>query len=77
MEEVVPPQKPVWDSSNVDVRVAAVKPRPTSRCFAVASEMNVSIYVETYTSIMFTVQGIPFAVVLCRYKKTGKLNHVL
>ncbi|KAI4901306.1 hypothetical protein NFI96_004114 [Prochilodus magdalenae] len=31
VEEVVPPQKPVWDSSNVDVRVAAVKPRPTSR----------------------------------------------
>ncbi|XP_066505985.1 SH3 and multiple ankyrin repeat domains protein 2b [Hoplias malabaricus] len=40
VEEVVPPQKPVWDSSNVDVRVAAVKPRPTSRCFAVAPEMN-------------------------------------
>uniref|UniRef100_A0AAR2IIB5 SH3 and multiple ankyrin repeat domains 2b n=1 Tax=Pygocentrus nattereri TaxID=42514 RepID=A0AAR2IIB5_PYGNA len=40
VEEVVPPQKPVWDNSNVDVRVAAVKPRPTSRCFAVAPEMN-------------------------------------
>ncbi|KAM9470293.1 SH3 and multiple ankyrin repeat domains protein 2b [Clarias gariepinus] len=40
VEEVVPPQKPVWDSANVDVRVAAVKPRPTSRCFAVAPEMN-------------------------------------
>ncbi|XP_062856891.1 SH3 and multiple ankyrin repeat domains protein 2-like isoform X2 [Trichomycterus rosablanca] len=40
VEEVVPPQKPVWDSSSVDVRVAAVKPRPTSRCFAVAPEMN-------------------------------------
>ncbi|XP_076878319.1 SH3 and multiple ankyrin repeat domains protein 2b isoform X3 [Brachyhypopomus gauderio] len=40
VEEVVPPQKPMWESSNVDVRVAAVKPRPTSRCFAVAPEMN-------------------------------------
>ncbi|MCJ8734393.1 hypothetical protein PDJAM_G00234770 [Pangasius djambal] len=40
VEEVVPPQKPVWDNANVDVRVAAVKPRPTSRCFAVAPEMN-------------------------------------
>ncbi|KAK1804610.1 hypothetical protein P4O66_020599, partial [Electrophorus voltai] len=43
VEEVVPPQKPVWESANVDVRVAAVKPRPTSRSFAVAPEMNVSV----------------------------------
>ncbi|XP_051979068.1 SH3 and multiple ankyrin repeat domains protein 2-like [Xyrauchen texanus] len=40
VDEVVPPQKPIWDNSNVDVRVAAVKPRPTSKCFAVDPEMN-------------------------------------
>ncbi|XP_073689344.1 SH3 and multiple ankyrin repeat domains protein 2-like [Garra rufa] len=40
VDEVVPPQKPIWDNSNADVRVATVKPRPTSKCFAVSSEMN-------------------------------------
>ncbi|XP_051739445.1 SH3 and multiple ankyrin repeat domains protein 2b isoform X1 [Ctenopharyngodon idella] len=40
VDEVVPPQKPMWDNSSADVRVAAVKPRPTSKCFAVSPEMN-------------------------------------
>ncbi|XP_016114060.1 SH3 and multiple ankyrin repeat domains protein 2-like [Sinocyclocheilus grahami] len=40
VDEVVPPQKPMWDNSNADVRVAAVKSRPTSKCFAVSPEMN-------------------------------------
>ncbi|KAK2867099.1 hypothetical protein Q8A67_025216 [Cirrhinus molitorella] len=40
VDEVVPPQKPMWDNSNADVRVATVKPRPTSKCFAVSPEMN-------------------------------------
>ncbi|KAL2093657.1 hypothetical protein ACEWY4_010969 [Coilia grayii] len=40
VDEVVPPQKSLWDNSTMDTRVAAVKPRPTSTCFAVAPEMN-------------------------------------
>ncbi|TRY75988.1 hypothetical protein DNTS_010894 [Danionella cerebrum] len=40
VDEVVPPQKPMWDNSNVEVRVAAVKPRPTSKCFPLSPEMN-------------------------------------
>uniref|UniRef100_A0A673IP63 SH3 and multiple ankyrin repeat domains 2b n=1 Tax=Sinocyclocheilus rhinocerous TaxID=307959 RepID=A0A673IP63_9TELE len=40
VDEVVPPQKPMWDNSNADVRVAAVKPRPTSKCLAVSPEIN-------------------------------------
>ncbi|XP_059391660.1 SH3 and multiple ankyrin repeat domains protein 2b [Carassius carassius] len=40
VDEVMPPQKPMWDNSNADVRVAAVKPRPNSKCFAVSPEMN-------------------------------------
>ncbi|XP_056307412.1 SH3 and multiple ankyrin repeat domains protein 2b [Danio aesculapii] len=40
VDEVVPPQKPIWDNSNAEVRVATVKPRPTSKCFPVSPEMN-------------------------------------
>ncbi|XP_062403320.1 SH3 and multiple ankyrin repeat domains protein 2b [Sardina pilchardus] len=40
VDEIIPTQKPPWDNSTMDTRVAAVKPRPTSRCFAVAPEMN-------------------------------------
>nr|XP_055047671.1 SH3 and multiple ankyrin repeat domains protein 2b [Misgurnus anguillicaudatus] len=40
VDEAVPPQKPMWDNSNADLRVATVKPRPTSKCFAVSPEMN-------------------------------------
>ncbi|XP_057185237.1 SH3 and multiple ankyrin repeat domains protein 2b [Triplophysa rosa] len=40
VDEVVPPQKPTWDNSNADVRVATIKPRPNSKCFAVSPEMN-------------------------------------
>ncbi|XP_041966738.1 SH3 and multiple ankyrin repeat domains protein 2b isoform X3 [Alosa sapidissima] len=40
VDEIIPTQKPPWDNSTIDTRVAAVKPRPTSRCFAVAPEMN-------------------------------------
>lgn len=43
VDEITPTQKPPWDNSTIDTRVAAVKPRPTSRCFAVAPEMNVRV----------------------------------
>uniref|UniRef100_A0AAY5EM37 SH3 and multiple ankyrin repeat domains 2b n=1 Tax=Electrophorus electricus TaxID=8005 RepID=A0AAY5EM37_ELEEL len=59
VEEVVPPQKPVWESANVDVRVAAVKPRPTSRSFAVAPEMNSLCNSQDMTVDSPTVTGGP------------------
>ncbi|XP_062317503.1 SH3 and multiple ankyrin repeat domains protein 2b [Osmerus eperlanus] len=40
VDENMPPHKPVWDNSNMDMRVAAVKPRPSSRCFAMSPELN-------------------------------------
>ncbi|CDQ78088.1 unnamed protein product [Oncorhynchus mykiss] len=39
--ENMPPQKPTWDNSNTDIRVAnTVKTRPNSRCLAMNPEMN-------------------------------------
>ncbi|CDQ58167.1 unnamed protein product [Oncorhynchus mykiss] len=41
VDENMPPQKPMWENSNADVRVAnTVKSRPNSRCFAMSPEMN-------------------------------------
>ncbi|XP_029615126.1 SH3 and multiple ankyrin repeat domains protein 2 isoform X5 [Salmo trutta] len=41
VEENMPPQKPIWDNSNTDIRVAnTVKTRPNSRCLAMNPEMN-------------------------------------
>uniref|UniRef100_A0AAY4B047 SH3 and multiple ankyrin repeat domains protein 2 n=1 Tax=Denticeps clupeoides TaxID=299321 RepID=A0AAY4B047_9TELE len=40
VDEVIPSQKATWDSATIDSRIATVKPRPTSRCFAVAPEIN-------------------------------------
>ncbi|KAG7473669.1 hypothetical protein MATL_G00098290 [Megalops atlanticus] len=40
VDEVTPAQKPIRDNVSVDMRVATIKPRPSSRCFATSTEMN-------------------------------------
>ncbi|XP_030634464.1 SH3 and multiple ankyrin repeat domains protein 2b [Chanos chanos] len=59
VEEVMPPQKPVWDNSTADARVATVKPRPTSRCFAVPQEMNSLCNSQDVATDSPTVPGSP------------------
>ncbi|XP_064169823.1 SH3 and multiple ankyrin repeat domains protein 2-like [Anguilla rostrata] len=46
VDEVTPSQKPLWDDMSTDMRVAAIKPRPSSRCLATPKEMNVQFAVE-------------------------------
>ncbi|XP_034144200.1 SH3 and multiple ankyrin repeat domains protein 2b isoform X3 [Esox lucius] len=41
VDENTPPQKPMWDNSSADIRVATtIKSRPNSRCFAMSPEIN-------------------------------------
>ncbi|MBN3311484.1 SHAN2 protein, partial [Atractosteus spatula] len=61
VDEIMPPQKPsrTGDNVSVDMRVATIKQRPSSRCFTASTDMN-SMYDRQGVPVMPpTVPGSP------------------